>query len=146
MGLGISIRDAISPALLKAASAETLKKALRAGATVLARDTRLSWKEAGRRPLPWADLAASTIKGKGNATILVDTGHLKDSITIGEVTDRTATVGSDAPYAPYHQFGTKKGLQARPFIPASADGKLTELAEKEIAGAMEAAIKSEVKG
>ena len=145
MGIGISIRDAISPELIKAASGATMRKALRAGATVLARNTRLAWKEPGRRPLPWADLAASTIKSKGNDTILVDTGHLKDSITIGEVTDKQATVGSDAKYAPYHQFGTKRGLQARPFVPADADGKLTEQAEKEIAAAMEAAIRASIR-
>lgn len=70
--IGISIRDAISPELLKAAGGATLRKALRAGAEVLARNTRLSWKEPGRRPLPWAELAASTVKAKGGDTILVD--------------------------------------------------------------------------
>lgn len=139
--INFSSRDLLSPALLKAAGSDALRRALQAGGTVLARDARLSWKEPARRPGPWAPLAPSTIKRKGHDKLLYDTGRLRDSITLGEVTPSSATVGTDAPYAPFHQFGTKK-MAARPFIPAGSDGQLTAQAQAEIKAAMEAALRS----
>lgn len=142
--IAFSVRDLLSPSLIGAAGADALRRALLAGGTVLARDARLTWKEPARRPGPWAPLAPSTIRRKGHDKILYDTGRLRDSISIGEVTPSSATVGTDAPYAPYHQFGTKK-MVARPFIPAGPDGKLTAQTEAEIAAAMTAAIRTGIK-
>lgn len=144
MAVGISVRDLITPALRRLMSGEAAKRALRAGAMVLARDTRLAWKEPGRRPAAWAPLAAATVKRKGHGTILVDTGHLKDSITLGEVTERQATVGTDAPYALYLQMGTKS-MAARPFVPVTGAGELTGQAGREIGAAMEAAIRAGIR-
>lgn len=141
--INLSVRDMLSPSLLKAASPDTLRRALEAGATVLARDARLSWKEPGRRPGPWAPLAASTIKRKGHDKILYDTGRLRDSITLGEVTPASATAGTDATYSIYHQLGTKS-MAARPFIPVNGAGQLTAQTEAEIAAAMEEALRSAV--
>lgn len=142
--INLSVRDMLSPSLLKAASPDTLRRALEAGATVLARDARLSWKEPARRPGPWAPLAPSTIKRKGHDKLLYDTGRLRDSITLGEVTPSSAAVGTDAPYSLYHQLGTKS-MAARPFIPAGSDGQLTAQAEAEIAAAMAAALVAGIK-
>lgn len=139
--IGFNVRDMISPSLLGAASADTLRRALQAGGTVLARAARLSWQEPGRRPVPWAPLAASTIRRKGHDKLLYDTGHLRDSITLGIVTDRTATVGSDAPYSIFHQMGTKR-MDARPFIPADGQGGLTPQAAGEIKDVMEGVIRA----
>lgn len=137
----ISVRDLLSPGLASAASRETMRRALEAGGTVLARAARLSWPEPGRRPVPWAPLAASTVRRKGHDKLLYDTGRLRDSITLGMVTDRTATVGTDAPYSIYHQMGTKR-MDARPFIPADGQGGLTPQAAGEIKDVMEGVIRA----
>lgn len=139
--ISFNVRDMISPSLLGAASADTLRRALQAGGTVLARAARLSWPEPGRRPVPWAPLAASTVRRKGHDKLLYDTGRLRDSITLGTVTDRTATVGTDAPYSIFHQMGTKR-MDARPFIPADGQGGLTPQAAGEIKDVMEGVIRA----
>lgn len=139
----INVRDLISPKLIKLASDATMKKALEAGGTVLARAARLSWPEPARRPEPWAPLAASTVKRKGHDKLLYDTGKLRDSITLGDVTDTRATVGTDAPYSIFHQLGTKK-MSARPFIPVDSRGALELTAEVDIRRAMEGVIEAAV--
>ncbi|MFA7097234.1 MAG: phage virion morphogenesis protein [Gammaproteobacteria bacterium] len=139
----INVRDLISPGLIKLASDATMKKALEAGGTVLARAARLSWPEPARRPEPWAPLAASTVRRKGHDKLLYETGHLGDSITLGDVTSREATVGTDAPYSIFHQLGTKR-MAARPFIPVDSKGALELTAEVEIRRAMEGVIEAAV--
>lgn len=138
----ISVRDLISPELLKRADGGLRKRALRAGAVVLARATQLAWREPGRRPKEWAPLAASTVRAKGHDEILVGVppGHLKDSFVVGEVTDAAATVGTDVGYALYLQMGTKR-MPARPFVPVTEEGRLTDQAAREIKEAMEGVLK-----
>jgi len=70
----------------------------------------------------WTPLAPSTIKRRRQgprtrarkATILVDTGVLKNSIYT--TSDKSGlTMGTNVPYAVYHQFGN--GQMLRPFMP-----------------------------
>lgn len=65
----------------------------------------------------WAPLAPSTVKKKGHATILVDTGKLQRSLTdagaedairdiIAEPPQHGLVFGTSVEYAGFHQFGT----------------------------------------
>ena len=136
-----SVKDMVSPALFKMISDGNRKKVLAAGGLVLARDTRLTWKESSRRPAPWPPLAEKTVRRKGHGKLLYDTGKLRDSIRMDPPTANEAKVGTDAPYAIYHQKGTGK-MPARPFIPVSPEGKLTPQTERACGAAMEAAIRA----
>lgn len=71
---------------------------------------------------PWSTLKPSTVKrrrqgrnrGARKATILVDTGILKESIY--STSDKSSmTMGTNTPYAVYHQSGN--GRMLRPFMP-----------------------------
>ena len=69
----------------------------------------------------WDDLKPSTIEAKnGRGGILVDRGDLMRSIT-HHATSVSVQVGSDRPYAKYHQTGTKNSdgserMAARPIF------------------------------
>lgn len=78
------------------------------------RDSRSPWGEA------WAPLQPSTLrqrrkKGKG-AKPLLDTTQLEGSHTY-KVSGDTVEIGGNVEYASYQQFGTKRGIPARPFLP-----------------------------
>ncbi len=66
----------------------------------------------------WAPLAASTIAGKGNDTILFTSGRLAGSFKRGgqenveEITRQSLKWGSSVPYAIFHQTGTLAGFQS----------------------------------
>ena len=70
----------------------------------------------------WEPLAASTVARKGHATILVDTGRLRQSLTelgspdnLFRVDKRGALFGTNVDYAFWHQRGTKQ-MPARPMV------------------------------
>jgi phage gpG-like protein len=141
-----SVKDMVTPGLRKMIDPGNRKKVLRAGSVVLARAATLSFKDPGGRETAWAPLAESTVKNKSKNKdkVLVLSGLLKDSFSIGEVTDQRATVGTDRPYAVFHQTGTKN-MPRRPIIPADESGNLTERARREIGAAMDAAIRKSLK-
>lgn len=71
---------------------------------------REQFRTAGARSgHPWAPLAPSTVRRKGHATILVDSGALRDSFNYGdpnnifEATDDYLHWGSEVDYGGYHQ-------------------------------------------
>ena len=68
----------------------------------------------------------------GTVSPLIDTGRLWHSVT-----SQGAAVTSDAPYAKYHQLGTKK-MPARPFVPVKPDGSLVPKVERYVKAALEA--------
>ena len=103
------IRD-LSPVLIVAA---------RDTQTLISDSFRKSRSPSGRL---WKGLEPSTIKRRRQgpntrarkATILIDTGILKDSIY--STSDKSGlTMGTNVPYAVYHQFGN--GGMLRPFMP-----------------------------
>jgi phage gpG-like protein len=103
------IRD-LSPVLIVAA---------RDTQTLISDSFRKSRSPEGRL---WKGLEPSTVKRRRQgpntrarkATILVDTGVLKDSIY--STSDKSGlTMGTNVPYAVYHQFGN--GGMLRPFMP-----------------------------
>ena len=71
----------------------------------------------------------------GSVSPLIDTGRLWQSVT-----SQGAAVTSDAPYAAFHQFGTKK-MPARPFVPAKSDGTLVPKVERYVQAALETELK-----
>lgn len=63
----------------------------------------------------WAALAASTVKKKGHAVILFETGKLRDSLStvggpgnINAVSERGSLFGTDVEYSLFHTTGTKR--------------------------------------
>lgn len=74
---------------------------------------------------PWQALSPVTIaarrKGKRKGAsdqILLDTGVLRNSINVENVTAKSVTVASRLPYSAVHQFGGKAGRGKKVFIPA----------------------------
>ena len=75
----------------------------------------------------WEGLDKKTIKRRRQgpnlrarkATILVDTGRLKNSI-VSTATQSALSFGTNVQYAPYHQFGN--GRMYRPFLPIEKTG------------------------
>lgn len=101
--------------------------------TVAAQDTKTLIDNSFRRSRGpdgklWKELLPSTVKrrrqgrnrGARKATILVDTGVLKNSMY--STSDKSSlTMGTITPYAVYHQFGN--GRMLRPFMPI--EGSIT---------------------
>jgi len=135
----ISIRDQLTPALRKAA-AKVQDKAplLRAMAAAVVGTATRSFREEAMRPAAWPELAASTLKRKGGkGSLLIDTGALAQSIAAGSPQGSTVEVGTDRPYAPYLQHGTRK-MPARPFMPWTEEA-LSPEGERAVREALEAA-------
>ncbi len=143
MSIGVKVGDLLSPALrakldaVRGGSARVLEAG---SAAVVAEGTR-AFRDASARPAPWAPLAASTLKRKkGRGNVLIENGALAQSIAAGPASDERVEVGTDRPYAPFLQYGTKR-MPARPFMPwtGESDG-LSATAEDAVREAMEARI------
>lgn len=142
-------RDTLTPDLAKKIGAmKNPQRAARAMGTVFASLAKRSFNDASLRPLPWQPLRAATVKAKKRAglseEILRAHGRLAQSPRVKSVTKDSVTVTSDAPYARYHQLGTKN-IPARPFFPVKADGTLTDQARKLVRAAAVRAIEAEMK-
>lgn len=76
----------------------------------------------------WAALTDDTLESKnGRGSLMVEYGDLMRSIT-SYASSVSATVGTDRPYAKYHQTGTKNSdgserMEARPIFGLSADDR-----------------------
>lgn len=86
----------------------------------------------------WAPLKFSTIFRKGSSTILVDKGRMRNTL-ITATTASTVTISSAAPYAQYHQSGTRRMPQRKVIEITSQDetwiaSKVRELASRLING------------
>lgn len=72
---------------------------------------------------PWAPLAPSTLQwrarrgGGGGERALIDTRVLSNSPTSRVAGGDVVEVGTPVQYASFHQFGTARGIPARPFLP-----------------------------
>lgn len=73
------------------------------------------------RPEKWKALKESTVarrrkgSGQGSAKILMDTGHMRGSISVQLLGASNFKVFTDVPYAPYPHYGTKT-MPARPYM------------------------------
>jgi phage gpG-like protein len=139
------IQDTISPGLARMIAASRNPKAvLEAMALHLASLTKRAFSDASLRPAPW-----ETVK-KAKGSPLRASGALWQSIRVLGCTNTEAKVGTDRPYAQWHQFGTKPydirpknkkalawpggpgprkvvhhpGLPPRPFFPFDSSGNL----------------------
>lgn len=72
-----------------------------------------------------------------DGAILQRRGDLINSLNI-DYGDNFALVGVSEPYGQYHQFGTQRGLPARPFLGVSETGieELKQLLQRELAKAV----------
>lgn len=134
-------RNAISPSLAKALrAAADPKPALRAAGEVLVQMAKRSFDEPALRAAPWPALKPATIRAKARANksnaILKRNGLLWRSLRVIGVDKTRVVVGSDRPYAGFHQLGTRH-IPARPFFPVTAQGKLTVTAKQRVERAIE---------
>jgi len=147
--MSLSVRDTLTPGLKKAAASLADKKpVLEAMGLQLVSLTQRSFNDPALRAAPWAPLKGSTLAAKikaGKSTaILKRDVVLSRSWRVTSVTNAAVTVGTDRFYAPFHQFGTRRGLPARPMLPfiggpdsaqlaPFAREKLTKIAQAKIA-------------
>jgi phage gpG-like protein len=92
---------------------------------------------------PWAELAPSTLRRRrARTSILYETGALLRSLTepgaaghVEELEGYSLTLGSQLPYAGYHQSGTRR-MPARPIIVLSGTRaeRWAEIVRQQIAG------------
>ena len=128
-----SVKDLVSPDLArKIKAANKGREVLEAGAQQLVNIAQSAFRDPSKRPAVWpqrkSDKGGVSYDAKGrrhNAEgevsgkpLLIKTGLLVRSIKVGSVSATLATVLSDRPYAPVHQFGSpKKNISPRPFFP-----------------------------
>lgn len=144
MNISISLRDGISADVAqKIAAIKNKKPILHAMSRTLINLARRSWDEPELRPLGWPERKKDTGK-----PILISTTSLRRSLRTLQVTNESATVGTDRPYAAVHQFGSRSkkgrggGIPPRPYWPVTggtANPKLTAKAEEAINAAAERA-------
>ena len=100
-------------------------KALRAGIRVAERHAKASLEgsRSGRIYRIRGKEHQASAPGEAPA---VDTGNLKGSIKVGEVTEDHAVLETNADYAAYLEFGTRY-MAARPFMRPSVENHLDEI-------------------
>lgn len=104
----------------------TRRRMLRAGIRVIERETKnlLTGSRTGRTYTFRSVAHQASAPGEPPA---VDTGNLKNSLRVLEVTDDFASFGTSADYAAYLEFGTRH-MEARPFLRPAADNSVEEIA------------------
>jgi hypothetical protein len=122
--------DQISPDIVrKLKAAKDAAPALQAAGLVIESLAKRAFREPAVRPAPWASLSPATIKDKTrrrkSLAVLIRDAVLVRSPRITSLSNRAVTIGTDRPYAVYHQTG--KGRMYRPFFPFDARGRLTPL-------------------
>lgn len=147
MPMQITVTDQAS-ALLAALGArlEHPQPIYEAAALAIVALTQRAFVEPGVRAAPWAPLAPATLRGRRAATyktaLLRRSGLLFRSWRTA-ATDAEGAVVTDRPYAAFHQFGTARGLSARPMLPilgAATQATLTPLAAQSMLEAAQAAL------
>ena len=127
------------PATLAVAQQSAL---LSIGAEIKSQAER-AFRHPNYRPSPWAPrkeeyqrvvnkrTGKAKFKRKDTWPLLIKSGKLRQSIAFKLEGKDAVVVGSDAKYAPYHQFGTKH-MPARPFFPLDKSGDLTPRVKQKI--------------
>jgi phage gpG-like protein len=153
--------DTLSPALAKMVrDCGNPKPILEAMGNAGVSLTKRAFNDEALRPMPWPP-----VKKQGGAP-LKRSGAMWQSIRITGLTSNYVTFGTDRPYAPYHQFGTRPyeivarlkkalfwpgakhpvkgvhhpGLPARPFFPFDAAGNMTPTAKQKVEAAAKVAL------
>jgi phage gpG-like protein len=120
--MSLSIQDSLSPALSRIArKVRDRKPILNAMGSEMAKLANGSFNNPAWRAEAWAPNKPSTIAAKlkaGKSSALMKRNLiLWRSYKPGSVTNDSVTVSTDRSYAPYLQFGTKRGIPARPMLP-----------------------------
>lgn len=134
--------DSITPGLAAiAARVRDLTPVAEAAGLQLVAFAGRSFNEPGVRAVPWAPLKPATIAekiaaGKSTAILKRDVVMAR-SFRITDLRPMSVTVGTDRPYARYHQFGApKRGLPQRPMLPftgtTAASAQLAPWARKRL--------------
>lgn len=134
MSAGVSIRDAITPALRrKLDKVKNPGSLLRSMAGVVVSLSEQAWDNLGLRPEPWADKAdGKPATLKGNPPVLAR------SLLAQPPSGDRIEIGSDRPYANAQNYGyAPRGLPARPFLQI-VDQELTETAQEDMVAMLEA--------
>lgn len=136
--------NTIAPDLAaKIRAAQDARPAMQAAGLVIESFAKRAFREPSLRPAPWAALSAATIREKArrrkSSAVLIRDAVLVRSPRIVGVTSSSVTVGTDRPYARFHQFG--KGRRYRPFFPVDRNGNLTALARTRIESALRRALR-----
>jgi phage gpG-like protein len=94
--------DRISPRLAKLyKQGADVSPVLEAGALQLLSWTQAAFEDPSKRPLPWP------ARKRGSNPLLKKSRALQQSLRVLSKDSRSATVGTDRPYAAHHQFGTR---------------------------------------
>lgn len=153
--------DSLSPALAKMArNCANPKAVLEAMGNAGVSLTKRAFNDESLRALPWPP-----VKKQGGAP-LKRSGAMWQSIRITGLSSTFVTYGTDRPYAPHHQFGTKPynifptmkkalfwpgakhpvksvhhpGLPPRPFFPFDASGEMIPSAKQKVESAAKTAL------
>ena len=131
--------DTLTPGLrAMAARCRNKKPILFAMGSALVFLTKRAFHDESVRASTWAQL-----KKRVGSPLLKST-LLSKSPRIIETTNEHVIVGTDRPYAKYHQFGTKH-IPARPFFPFDSSGKPIPVAIRNIQLAAAAAMRKLLK-
>lgn len=138
------VQDSATTALAQlAAGLADQRPALQAAGDAIAQLALRSFRDEAVRAAPWAPLAPRTVAAKLAAGAMTGTlmrhGLLSRSFRVTEVLADAVAIGSDRPYARWHQVGTAR-LPARPMLPINAAGQLTPLAARNMLTAVKAVL------
>lgn len=138
-------RDTITPEIKRALkSVRDPRPSLEAMGLAVVSITQRNFTQSRYRPAAWPPLKAKTIKAKAKAgksnRPLVGEGLLARSPRVVSVDRRRVVIGSDRPYASYHQLGTRR-VPARPFFPFTRSGNLTPAARRVVLAALKGSLK-----
>lgn len=143
----IIVKDQVSAVLEEIGAKRKNKHIAEAMGLAIVGLTIRSFNDPNVRAAPWAPLKEATLERKiaeGTSTaILKRHSLLFRSWRVVEVTSAFVRLGSDRFYAPFHQWGTKRGLPARPMLPllgTAAAAQLTPLAASRMVSAAKAAL------
>ena len=136
--MSLAIRDALTPALLKAARGIADRKPiLEAMGLQMVSITKRAFSDPSLRPMPWAPR-----KDTKPHSLLRKSGALWQSIRVGELTNDHVDIRSDRVYAAAQQLGyAPRNLPPRPFFPI-INGDLTPVAADKIQRVAVAKIKA----
>lgn len=86
---------------------------------------------------PWAPLLLSTIEKKGSDSILIETSHERDTVTVRPSAGAGIVVTFDAPYAGFQQTGFTVGKTVVPPRPVLPYAELPDTWARAIADALD---------
>ena len=151
--MDLIIRDGVSAALDAIGAKRKNKQVAEAMGLAIVSLTIRAFNDPSVRAAPWAPLAPATLAEKiraGKSTaILKRSTLLFRSWRVIEATGDFVRIGSDRFYAAFQQFGTGRGVPARPMLPllgGPTDPQLAPFALTRMVSAAKAALQGFLSG